>query len=103
MAGEIDQVAGRRQHVLAPPHDLLADLGQHDLAGPALDQFDAEPLLEIADLHGQRRLGHRAGLGGAAEMPVLGQRIEITELPQRDHVDKIILSTASGNTIRPDL
>ena len=81
VAGEIDEVASGRQNVLAPPHDLGADLCQHDLAGPALDQFDTQTLLKIANLHGQRRLGDRAGLRGAAEVPVLGQGIEIAELP----------------------
>ena len=71
VTGEIDQIARRREHVLAPPYDLLADLRQDHFAGPALDQLDAQPLLEIADLHGQRRLGHGAGFSGAAEMPVL--------------------------------
>ena len=103
MAGEIDQVAGGSQHVFAAAYDLLADLRQSDVAGPPLDQFDAEPLLEIANLHGQGRLGDRAGFRCPSEMPVLGQGIEIAKLPQRDHIDKIILSTMSGNTIRPDL
>ena len=85
MAGEIDEVARAREHALAPAHHLGADLGEHDLAGPALDQRHPEQLLEIADLHGKSGLGHRAGLRGAAEMPVLGERIEISQLAQGDH------------------
>jgi hypothetical protein len=51
--------------------------------------------LQVADLHGQRGLGDGAGLGGAAEMAVFGERGEITKLSKRDHVpsDKLIESS----------
>ncbi len=103
MAGEIDQIARGRQHVLAAPRDLQPDFGQHDLAGTPLHQFHPELLFEILDLHRQRRLRDGTRLRGAAEVPMLGQRAEIAQLLQGDHCDKIILSTTSGNTIRPDL
>ena len=73
VAREVDEVARRRQHALGAPRDFRAGLGQHHLARPPLHQVGAEVLLEVADLHRQRRLGHGAGLGGPAEMPVLGQ------------------------------
>ena len=85
VAREVGQIARRRQHALGAPRDLGADLGQDHVAGPPLDQLHAEVLLQIADLHGQRRLGHGAGLGGPAEMPVLGQRGQIAQLLQGDH------------------
>ena len=73
MARELGEVARGRQHALGAPRDLRAGLGQDHLAGPPLDQVDAEVLLQLADLHRERRLGHGAGLGGLAEVPVLGQ------------------------------
>ena len=85
MAREIDEIARGREHVLAAAGDLAADFGQHHLARPPLDHGDAERALEIADLHRQRRLGDGAGLGGPAEMAVLGQRGEIAKLSKRDH------------------
>ena len=89
MAGEIDQIARGRQHVLGPPGDLAADIGQHHIARPPFHHGDAEGAFEVADLHRQRRLGHGAGLGGAAEMAVFGERGEITKLSKRDHPDQI--------------
>ena len=103
MAGEIHQIARGREHLLAAPGDLQPDFSQHDLAGTPLDQLHPELLFEVLDLHRQRRLRHGTRLGGAAEMPEFGKRAQITQLLQRDHGDKIILSTTSGNTIRPDL
>ena len=73
MAREIDQVARRGEHALGAPRDFDAGFGEHHVARPALDQVDAEVLLQVADLHRQRRLGDRAGLRGPAEMPVLGR------------------------------
>jgi len=89
MAGEIDQIAGCRQHVFAAADDLAADIGQGDVARPPLDHRDAQFAFEVADLHRQRGLGHRAGLGRAAEMAVFGQRRKIVELSKRDHDDQI--------------
>ena len=89
MAGKIDQIARGRQHVLGPPRDFAPDIGQHHVARPPLHHGDAEGAFQIADLHRQRRLGHGAGLGGAAEMAVFGQCREITKLSKRDHADQI--------------
>ena len=89
MAGEIDQIARGRQHILGSPGDFPPDIGQHHIARPPLDHRDAEASLEIANLHRQCGLGHGAGLGGTAKMAVLGQCTEITKLSQRDHLDQI--------------
>ena len=40
----------------------LAGLGRHHRLAAALEQRDAEQLLELADLHGKRRLADAAGL-----------------------------------------
>ncbi len=60
--------------------DLAALVRQQDARARALDEDEAELLLELVDLHGERRLRHRAGLGGAAEMLLAGQRIEVAQL-----------------------
>ena len=73
MAREIDKIARGRKNVLGALRDLGADIGERDLARPALDQRRRRAALQIANLHRQRRLGDRAGLGGPAEMPVLGR------------------------------
>ena len=90
VARKLGEVARGRQHALGAPCDFDAGLGQDHFAGPPLDQIGAEVLLEVADLHRERGLGHRAGLGGLAEVPVLGQGRQISQLFQRDHRDKII-------------
>ncbi len=89
MPGKIHQIARGGQHVLGPPRDLAADIGQHHIARPPLHHGDAEGTFQIADLHRQRGLGHGTGLGGAAEMTVFGQSREITKLSKRDHPDQI--------------
>ena len=67
--------------------DLLAERGEaHDAAG-ALDQHDAEQILELAQAGGQRRLGHEAGLRSLAKMAVLAKRDEILELFDRRQMD----------------
>ena len=92
MPCEIHEVPRRRKNVLGAARDFEAGFRQHDVAGPPLDQRDADVLFKLADLHGEGRLGHRALLGGAAEVPVAGERREITQLTQRDHADKLSLS-----------
>jgi len=61
----------------------------------------ADLAFEFAHLHRQRRLGHCAVRGGAPEMAVAGERGQIAQLPQGDHIDKIVLSVMAINTIRP--
>jgi hypothetical protein len=74
MPREIHQVARCGQHVLTAPRDFATGIGQYHLAGPPLDQGYAKVTLEVANLHRQRRLGDGAGIGGAPEMAVFGQR-----------------------------
>ena len=42
-------------------------------------------VLELLDLHGERRLAHGAGLRRVAEMPRFGERFEVAQLAERDH------------------
>jgi catalase-peroxidase len=60
MAGKIHQVTRRRQHLLTTPRDLGSDLSQRSFTRPPFDEFDPELLFELANLHGQGRLGDRA-------------------------------------------
>ena len=49
-------------------------------------------VLELLDLHAERRLADGARLRRMAEMARFGQRFEIAQLPERDHDDKVTLS-----------
>ena len=89
MTGEVDQIARGREHVLSPPRDFAPDIGQHHIARPPFHHSDPERALQVANLHRQSGLGHGAGLGGAAEMAVFGERREITKLSKRDHLHQI--------------
>src|SRR5581483_247817 len=102
MRGEFDEVARRGENAIGARSDLRAGVGEDDLAGTALDERGAELALELADLHGERRLRDGAILSRAAEMPVAGERAQVTQLTQGDHADKLVLSRSPDNTIRPD-
>jgi hypothetical protein len=69
--GEVDEIARRREQLAAARHDLVPDFRQHDLARAPLDQLRGQLLLELADLHGQRRLGDGTRRRGPAKMPLL--------------------------------
>ena len=86
---EVGKIACGRQHALGAPCDLRAGRGQDHVARAPFDEIGAEILLQLADLHGERRLRHRAGLGGLAEVPMLRERGQIPQLSQGDHADKI--------------
>jgi hypothetical protein len=66
-----------------PPavQEHLAGGGEVHPPGGPVQQPHAELLLELADLLGQRRLGHVQALGGAAEVALLGHGDEVVELP----------------------
>ena len=82
-------LSGPLEHLLGPARDLKAGLGQHHVVRPPLDQGDAEFVLQVADLHRERRLGHRTGLGGLAEVAMRRQGGQIPQLFQGDHADKL--------------
>ena len=85
MTGEINEVAGGREHLIAALGHQDANLGQHRLARPTFDKLDLELFLQLANLHGQRRLSHGAGFGRLAEMPVARERLEIAQLTEGYH------------------
>ena len=59
---------------------LAAELTHRDLAVGAIYQPHPEPGLELPDGDAESRLGHEAGLGRLAEMLMLLQGDEVTEL-----------------------
>ena len=63
-----------------------AGRGQVDAAGGADEELDAELGLEAPDLLGERRLGHVQPLGGATEVPLLGDRHEVAQVTQEIHI-----------------
>ena len=66
--------AGVAHDAPCPVEHPLALRGEALEAGPAVDQQHAHGFLELLDPGGQRGLGHAAGLGRAAEMPLARQR-----------------------------
>lgn len=61
---------------------LFTDGGDLDQTAGALENRHAQLFLQFLDLPGQRRLADEAGLGGFAEMAMLGYRQYITQVPQ---------------------
>ena len=63
-----------------PSEHPLALRGEAAKARAAVDQQHAHGVLELLDPRGERGLGHPAGLRGAAEMPLAGERQKEFEL-----------------------
>ena len=80
--GQFDDRVRLLQQRARALHDLLAGGGQGDALGLALDQRHAEVFLELADLRRQGRLADEAALGGLAEMTLVGQGDQVTEITQ---------------------
>ena len=74
--------------VRARLRDLLALLGELDARFSPLDEAHLELVLELLDLHAERRLADGAGLRRMAEMAGFRQRFEVAQLPERNHGDK---------------
>ena len=55
---------------------IAAGFGEPDLARGALEQLDAEPVLEFQHDPADRRLGHRQALRGAVEVEFFRHRHE---------------------------
>ena len=58
---------------------------QRDAAIAALEQRQAERVLELADRLAERRLRHVQALGGAVEIQFLGDGDELAQEPRLDH------------------
>ena len=94
--GDGQDTAAQGGQVAAPPSDrlrvdqqplqrqqhVLAGLGEGDVPVVAFEQLDAERLLELLDLHGQRRLRHVQLARGADEAAQPGHGQERPHLPE---------------------
>jgi hypothetical protein len=70
------------EHPACLSQECGSGVGQRDLAARAIEQLQAEVLLELADLLADRRLGHVQLLRGTADVQLLLDRNEISELPK---------------------
>jgi hypothetical protein len=82
VACEFDDRVGLLQQHTGAPHDLLAGRRQRNAFWLALDERHAEILLELAHLRRQGRLAHEAAFGGLAEMPLVRESHEVSEVTQ---------------------
>jgi hypothetical protein len=55
---------------------------EHHLARRTFDERNAEFFLQLADLRGQRRLADEAGFGRAAEVLVVGEGHQVTQVAE---------------------
>ncbi|GAB3377301.1 hypothetical protein GCM10027567_18510 [Spongiibacter taiwanensis] len=84
-AGGLFKIIGGAQHIAGPLYELLASRGQHDAFAMPLKQRQPKLFLEFHYLTTEGRLAHKAGVGSAAKMLVLGHGIEILEVAQFYH------------------
>jgi hypothetical protein len=78
VAREINKVADSSKNLLGAIDHFQAGVGERDVVRPALHQLCADLALELAHLHGQRRLAYRAVLRCPPEMSVTRERGQIT-------------------------
>ena len=81
-AAQIDQLVTDLQQRARPLDHPLAQRGHHDAAVGALEDLDAQQLLDLAHLHAQRRLADVAARRGAPEVALFGHRHDVLEVAQ---------------------
>ncbi len=91
--------AGVADDAARPVEHALALRGEAAEARAAVDQQHADRLLELLDAGRQRRLGHAAGFGGAAEMPLARQRQEKFELVDQCDDPYLVRTARIANSI----
>ena len=79
-ARQRDHFIARFEDAPGARHDLLARFGERDLVGIALDELHAQVVLQLLELGGERGLAHERALRGPAEVPLVGQRDEVTQV-----------------------
>ena len=90
--GQVVQFVHAAQDVAGAFGEKLAKGRHPQPAAAAFEQGHPDGFLKLLDLHGQGRLGNRAVVGGASEMAVPRQRIEIAQLPEGNVHHKTNLS-----------
>src|SRR3954469_15679982 len=73
---------GRRQRRAGPLEEQLTGIGEVPAARVPFEELNAELGLQAPDLRRQARLGHPKALRGAREAALLGNRHEISKMPQ---------------------
>ncbi len=95
--GHVAEFIDGPQDVPDPEREFLAEARQPHLARATLEQAGAQGVFQLPDLHRQRGLGNRAGIGRASEMPVAGKRLEVSKLLEREVYHKAALCVQSEN------
>ena len=85
LACTVEKIVDVGQHAGRTLGDLATARRQADALARALQQLQAEFLLQLLDLHGEGRLRHGALLCRHPEMAGLRHRAEIPKLFDRDH------------------
>jgi hypothetical protein len=94
--GELGRGGHRVQDAARLPQQHLASRSQRDPPAGAVEQADAEPVLQLTDRARQRRLGDAQPAGRPSEVQLLGHRDEVRELPglQPIHTSRVLVPTA---------
>jgi hypothetical protein len=79
--------------------DLDTKLGEHRRARAPLDQLYAEKPFQLVDLHRKSGLADATLRRSPPEMLMTGKCVQVTQLPDSDHADKIFLMPRQCNLI----
>ena len=82
LLGDLHEFVRIAQHARGLGDDGLSHRRQHHPAVAPLDQRHAESLFQLLDLGGQGRLADKTGVGGAAEVTMLGNRHQVLKIAQ---------------------
>jgi hypothetical protein len=85
-----------------PHQEDGSGVGQRNAPLGAVQHPNAQLVLELADLLADRRLRHVQSLGGPAEMQLLRDRHEISEMPKVHVLPSLSVDGASMRPIHPD-
>ena len=80
-AGALAEGLGCREHVADQREQLVSGAVQGQALVRAVEQLDAEVLLELPELAGEAGLGDVEPLGGAADGPGLDRCEQVAQLP----------------------
>ncbi|GIJ35889.1 hypothetical protein Vse01_50370 [Micromonospora sediminimaris] len=81
-SGDRLEVGHRRNEAAGLRHQGAARIGEVDLAGGALHQVDAEPILQRPDLLAERGLREKGPLSSPTEVKLLGENEKQSHLTQ---------------------
>jgi hypothetical protein len=99
MLSQVRQVAHCTEDRSGTFRELDAKFGEHRRARTPLDQLDTENSFQLVDLHRKGGLADRTLLRGSSKVFLTSKCIEIMQLPDRYHADKIFLMPRQSNLI----